>query len=393
MKNISLNFFCVLCAISLCIELTACNNGNTAQSSSSSAIVAAPTNLQAHAGYPAVTLTWGASASAGAESYNLYLATQAGVSSANWNQLTDGEVIHGANSPYSHTRVYKDVTYYYVVTAVKNGVESAPSSEASDPNTYIFDDFERPDQQLGGTTPTGQSWSAGGPGSLTYGIVSGRMVTVQNVYPRLPYPRHDFRFGSSFSFDSSSSNDSSIVLIADGGPQGGELRNMVHFQIRKNGWGLIYRADIRTTYTAAMGDTVFSYPFNSLVTQPADFIVRVNGVVKTLNTDYTVTGIGNAVGGTVIFNQPMSGGEAIEIGTPGPFENILGGSQVLAADGTIYSASMTIIGDTVILELPDGTVQKATDSRIQSITGNSLIWQLTDGGCRNESVYATSVSN
>lgn len=382
--------FLGLSSIGLLI-LTACHRGQTAESQPPIPGIAAPTNLQTHAGFPAVTLTW--DAVAGAQQYNLYVATQSGVGPTNWSLLQDGEALLGVTSPYQHKRLYKNATYYYVVTAEMNGHESAPSTETSDPNQYIFDDFERPNQLQGGTAPTGQTWSASGLGYLTYGIVDGRMVSTQNVYPLLPYPYHNFRFGTAFSFDSSSDDGSSIVLIADGGPDGWTLRNMVHFQLRKSGWGLIYRAAQRVAYTAATNDTTFSYPYNSLVTQATDLLVRLNSSTKTLNVDYTVTGVGSPAGGSVIFSAPMSGGEVIEIYAPGPFENILGGSYALAADGTVYNAAMTIVNDTVTLDLPDGTVQQAKDSRIQNITGNTLIWQLTNGGCRNESLYATPVTN
>lgn len=377
-------------AIACLVSLAACDRSSTTESPTPIQTVASPANVQVYPGFPAVTLTW--DPVAGAQRYNLYAATQSGVGPTNWSLMPDGEALLGVTSPYQHMRHYKDATYYYVVTAEANGHESAPSAEASDPNQYIFDDFERLDQLMGGTAPTGQTWQAGGPGYLTYGIVDGRMVSAQNVYPRLSYPHHNFRFGASFSFDSSSNGSSSIVLISEGEPEG-ELENMVHLQIGKSGWGLLYRAANRITYTAAANETVFSYPFDLLVTQDYQLLVDVNGSIKGLNTDYTVTGVGNPAGGSVIFSTPMSGGEIVKIFEPGPFEPVAAGPLTLAADGTVYTAAMTIVNDTVTLDLPDGTVQHVQDSRIPNITGNSLIWQLTNGGCRNESVYATPVTN
>lgn len=381
--------FWLLCTVLAYVVLTGCGNENNSGTSSTTPVLLAPTNLKAQAGFPSVTLTW--DPVAGAQRYNLYVATQSGVGPTNWSVLPDGAVFRGVTSPYQHARIYKNATYYYVVTAEANGQESASSAEASDPNQYIFDDFERPNQVLGGTAPTGQTWQATGSGYLTYGIVDGRMVSTLNVYSYLPYPHHNFRFGTSFSFDSSADSGSSIVLIAEGVPEG-RLENMVHLQIGKAGWGLLYRAATSVTYTAATNATSFFYPYDSLVTQDYQLVVSVNGSIKGLNTDYTVTGVGNPAGGSVIFSTPMSGGEIVEIYEPGPFEPIAGGTLVLATDGTVYQAAMTILNDTVTLNLPDGTVQSFQDSRIQNITGNFLVWQLTNGGVRNESVYATPVA-
>lgn len=390
-KNSATYLFCMLYTISLYVVLTACTSkNNTDQSSSAMPGISAPTNLQAQPGFPAVTLTW--DPVVGAQQYNLYAATKSGVGPTNWSLMPDGEALLGVTSPYLHMRHYKDATYYYVVTAEASGQESAPSAEASDPNQYIFDDFERPDQLLGGTAPTGQTWQATGTGYLTYGIVEGRMVSSLNVYPYLSYPYHNFRFGASFSFDGSSDGGSSIVLIAEGEPEG-ELEDMVHFQLTKSGWGLLYRAASRITYTATANETVFFYPFDSLVTQAYQLLVGVNGSIKNLNIDYTVTGVGDPAGGSVIFSAPMSEGAIVEIYEPGPFEPISGGPLALAADGTVYKAAMSIVNDTVTIDLPDGTTEHFQDARIPNITGNSLIWQLTNGGVRNESVYATPVTN
>jgi lysophospholipase L1-like esterase len=379
---------------STALVLLGCGGGSGSSSSSSSTTTTsnlqlqAPAGIEVHAGYPAVTLTW--DAVDGAEKYNLYVATEPGISPANWSLLSDGEALLGVTSPYEHRRLYKDVTYYYVVTAEKDGIESASSSEVHDDNQYIFDDFERPDQVLAGTAPTGQAWAASGPGIYTYGIVGGRMVSSQNVYSWLPYVYHNFRFGADFSFINSSGN-SSCVLISSGDPDQPALRNMVHLQLGKAGWGLIYRADIHNVFTAEPNQTVFDY--TSSISNSYDLLVYVDGEKKLLDIDYVISGVGNPNGGTVTFNQPFMGGEIIQTYAPGLFENIMGDKYTLNADGTVYSASMTIMNNTVTVDLPDGTRKKAIDSRIQSITGKDLIWQLTGDGCRNEAVYATPVTN
>ena len=61
----------------------------------------------------------------GATSYNIYWATSPGVNK------TNGTEIPLANNPQAHTGLTNGTTYYYVVTTVSNGNESAPSSEVS----------------------------------------------------------------------------------------------------------------------------------------------------------------------------------------------------------------------------------------------------------------------
>ncbi len=71
-----------------------------------------------------------------------------------------------------------------------------------------------------------------------------------------------------------------------------------------------------TTITAVMiasaGQTVFPYT-NIRILVETDLEVSVDGVVKTLTTDYTVTGVGDDVGGTVVFVTPMVGAEEVVI--------------------------------------------------------------------------------
>jgi hypothetical protein len=70
-----------------------------------------------------MTLTW--DAVAGASSYNLYWRTTTGVTK--WN----GTKIAGVTNPYNQTGLTPGTTYYYVLTAVTSGVESADSNEAN----------------------------------------------------------------------------------------------------------------------------------------------------------------------------------------------------------------------------------------------------------------------
>jgi fibronectin type 3 domain-containing protein len=85
--------------------------------------VPAPTGVSATAGNGQVTVSW--SAITGATSYNLYFGTSTGVTK------TNGTKIAGVTSPYTHTGRTNGTTYFYVVTAVNAGSESAESAEVS----------------------------------------------------------------------------------------------------------------------------------------------------------------------------------------------------------------------------------------------------------------------
>jgi len=81
-----------------------------------------PAGPTANPGDTEVTVSW--NPVSGASSYNIYWDTTSGTG-------TGGTKITGVTSPYVHTGLTNGTTYYYVVTAVTSGVESAPSSEAS----------------------------------------------------------------------------------------------------------------------------------------------------------------------------------------------------------------------------------------------------------------------
>ena len=101
--------------------------GESANSNESSATPlppppAAPASLTATAGNAQVALTW--SASAGAASYNVKRAT---VSGGPYTAIATGI----ATTNFTDTTVANGVTYFYVVSAVNIGGESANSSQAS----------------------------------------------------------------------------------------------------------------------------------------------------------------------------------------------------------------------------------------------------------------------
>jgi fibronectin type 3 domain-containing protein/DNA-binding protein YbaB len=82
----------------------------------------APTGVTATPGNTQVTVTW--TSVSGATSYNLYYDTSPGVTTAS-------SKVQGVTSPYVHTSRTNGTTYYYRVSAVNTGGESALSSEVS----------------------------------------------------------------------------------------------------------------------------------------------------------------------------------------------------------------------------------------------------------------------
>jgi hypothetical protein len=56
---------------------------------------------------------------------------------------------------------------------------------------------------------------------------------------------------------------------------------------------------------------VFNYDF--VLFSADDAVVIVNGVIKTLTTDYAVTGVGNASGGTIVMTAGVTLGHLVTI--------------------------------------------------------------------------------
>jgi hypothetical protein len=67
----------------------------------------------------------------------------------------------------------------------------------------------------------------------------------------------------------------------------------------------------RVQYVASAAQTVFPYPFP--IFQDADLVVYVDGVLKALDTDYTVDGEGDDTGGNITFVEAMDGDEIVTI--------------------------------------------------------------------------------
>lgn len=65
----------------------------------------------------------------------------------------------------------------------------------------------------------------------------------------------------------------------------------------------------RNTSVAAVGATDFPYSFK--IVDKTHLLVQVDGVTKAVDSDYTVTGVGNDAGGDIAFLVPLDGGETV----------------------------------------------------------------------------------
>ncbi len=143
------------------------NNCSGSSSGSKGNPPSAPTGVTATSGNAQVTLNWNKVSNAAA--YNIYWSTTSGVTPAN------GTKIPKVTTPYTQTKLTNGTTYYYVVTAIDNSGESAPSSQVS----------ATPSGSGGYNTlpasPTGVTATAGnGQITISWGTVTG--ATSYNVY-------------------------------------------------------------------------------------------------------------------------------------------------------------------------------------------------------------------
>jgi len=104
--------------------LAGCSSSVTPATTPTIVTPQAPTALTATAGNGQVQLAW--TASTGATSYNLYSSTKTGVTAASGSK-TPGI----STSSYALTGLANETAYYFVVTAVYGGNESAASNQAS----------------------------------------------------------------------------------------------------------------------------------------------------------------------------------------------------------------------------------------------------------------------
>ena len=98
-------------------------------SSSSVMPLATPQNISAVPAMAAVTLSW--NPVVGATGYRIYYASDANILINNIASFNDGTRVDNATSPQVITNLRNDESYYFVVTATNNNVESIASAEVS----------------------------------------------------------------------------------------------------------------------------------------------------------------------------------------------------------------------------------------------------------------------
>lgn len=106
------------------------SSGTTPSTTTTTTAPSVPTGVSATAGDGQIAISW--NSVSGATSYNLYMATQSGVTKSNYSTLTSG-MKHAdiTTTSYTHTGLTNSTTYYFIVTAVNSAGESIESSEVS----------------------------------------------------------------------------------------------------------------------------------------------------------------------------------------------------------------------------------------------------------------------
>lgn len=74
---------------------------------------------------------------------------------------------------------------------------------------------------------------------------------------------------------------------------------------------IINSTEPRVQYTAIAAQTIFVYGFP--IFETANLAVYVGSTLKVFSTDYTITGVGTANGGTVVFNSGLAAGDIVTI--------------------------------------------------------------------------------
>ncbi|WP_243375579.1 hypothetical protein [Geotalea sp. SG265] len=113
----------MLIGFALIASLVGCGGGGGGTTGSTDILSgpSAPTGVVVTSSASKNTISW--QSVSGATSYNIYWSTTPGVSKTNGTKITN------ASSPYVHSGLIDNTRYYYVVTAVKDGIESDISTE------------------------------------------------------------------------------------------------------------------------------------------------------------------------------------------------------------------------------------------------------------------------
>ncbi len=112
----------------LAVVFAACSNGG--DSGPSGSALAAPSGVTTAVVNGQVVVTW--NPVAGATDYNIYMASQAGVTKLNHTTLTENMFHPDLTDRFDHPAgLGANTTYYFVVTAVRGAEESRESCEVT----------------------------------------------------------------------------------------------------------------------------------------------------------------------------------------------------------------------------------------------------------------------
>jgi pimeloyl-ACP methyl ester carboxylesterase len=153
--------------------------------------ISVPASVSASASDGQATLTW--ASVPGATSYNIYMASVAGVTRSNYSSLTGGAKISGVTSPHTISGLTNGVTYYFVVTAVNASAESTESTTVmASPQLVALPPFTITEFSSGitGTNPNfitastdGNLWFTEHLGNIVGRITTAGVITEFNAGP------------------------------------------------------------------------------------------------------------------------------------------------------------------------------------------------------------------
>lgn len=148
-------------------------------------------------------------------------------------------------------------------------------------------------------------------------------------------------------------------------------------------------------YTAIGGQTVFNYTFRINSAEEIDVVKLLNGqpttseVQLTLTVDYTVTGVGNNSGGTIVLNSPTSAGDRITIFLApdfqrltdfSPFNTLSTGQLNSELDNQVlFSQRTNFLPSSRIPNYRSSEVLSSPDLRIAKL-GPKQIWRMNTTG-------------
>lgn len=174
----------------------------------STTIPSAPTDVAVSVGNQQLSVSW--PAVTGASTYNIYWSAETGVTKAS------GAKIGEATSPYTHSDLTNDITYYYIVTAENSIGESDASAEVSGMPQSIESTGEI-DTSFGinGIFTTSDPDGKGAQGNEVVVDSSGRILVAGFTWNGNDRDMAIWRLTSNGSLDASF-GDGGLVLFANG---------------------------------------------------------------------------------------------------------------------------------------------------------------------------------